>query len=180
MHRGLFFLLAIGCATEGSDTGTSFDTNPTTAPPTTPPPSTDALNVWYIDDEEHPALYASLNCQMFDAALNLNGSDSAGTGTIQLLLGEFPTADTTLTVSPDTYVAAGEIYVSIGRDREAENQFVASSGTVEVQVVDSPRAILVEFEDLPSETSAGDSALLTAYVGAREGSFFGACDFDDL
>jgi hypothetical protein len=179
MYRAFAFCLAIACTTDGADTGSPSDTTPT-VPPTTPPTTADALNVWFIDDEEHPALYASLNCEMFDAALMLNGSDAAGTGTIQLLLGAFPTADATLTVIPDFDPVAGEIRVSIGRDREAANQFVPASGTVDVRVVDNPRAILVDFEDLAGETDGGDAALLTAHVGAREGSFFGACDFDDL
>lgn len=173
----LGFLVA--CGEEIS--GTTPITAPTPTPtPTGTPPQADA-NVWYIDDEEHPGLYTSLNCQMSGDQLILNGADSGGVGTLQILMGERPLADATLVVNPSGAVAAGEVYLSIGRDRESENQYVAQSGEVDVQVIDTPpRAILVTFTDLPAETTGGEAALLSGDVGAREGKFIGACDFDDL
>lgn len=144
----------------------------------------EALNVWYIDDEEHPALYASLNCEMNDAKLRLSAADSGGVGSIQMVLGERPTAAATLTiVNPAdlSAIAPGEIYLSIGRDRESANQYEATSGTVSVEVVTTdPQEINLSFADLPSTTSGGATAALSGDVGARDGSFFGACDFEDL
>jgi len=101
-------------------------------------------------------------------------------GTLQLLFGNRPTGVESFEVVAET-PAAGQCAVSIGRDREEDDQYLATGGTVEVTVVDTaPRAILVVFNDLPSSTRAGATALLSGDVGAREGTFLGACDFDEL
>ncbi len=141
-----------------------------------------AENVWYIDDEEHPGLYASLNCEMNDELLRLSASDDGGVGSIQIILGERPTADVTLTVEPlIAELAPGKIYVAIGRDRESDNQYVAQSGSVSVTVVTTdPQEINLSFTDLPATTDAAATADLSGEVGARAGSFVGACDFADL
>lgn len=162
------------------DTNASVDTN--AAVDTNVVPETQ--NTWFIDDEEHPALYASLNCEMNDTKLRLSAADTGGVGSIQLVLGARPTANTTLTVVNPTdlsTIGAGEIVVSIGRDREQENQYKATSGSVSVTVVTTdPQEIHLSFADLPSTTKAGASAKLSGNVGARDGAFLGACHFEDL
>ena len=139
-----------------------------------------AENTWYIDDEGRTGQFPSLNCQMRGELLVLNGADTGGMGTLQLLFGNRPTGVESFEVVAET-PAAGQCAVSIGRDREEDDQYLATGGTVEVTVVDTaPRAILVVFNDLPSSTRAGATALLSGDVGAREGTFLGACDFDEL
>lgn len=175
--RTLLLILLTACAPAPSDDPT-VETDETDVETDTPEAPGD---FWSIDDDVRTPLYGSLNCQMAGERLYLNGAESGGgMGTIQLQLGDRPTADATYTVSAEP-AAPGGAYLSIGVDREQENQYVASGGVINVVVVDTPaRAVEVTFTDLPSMTEAGASALLSGRVGAREGTFVGACDFDAL
>lgn len=169
----LLLSLLLACAPETTD-DPPVDTD--TIEESDPPEATD---FWSIDDDVRTPLYGSLNCQMAGDRLYLNGAETNGSGSLQLQLGDLPTADGTYAVTSDP-PAAGQAYLSIGLDREQDNQYVASGGVVEVVVVASPRAIELTFTDLPSTTGAGASAALSGAVGAREGQFVGACDFDAL
>lgn len=143
----------------------------------TPPPA----DFWSIDDDVRTPLYGSLNCQLAgEGRLYLNGVETNQVGTLQLQLGDVPTEGGTYTLADGGLPGPDEAYLSVGLDREQDNQYVASGGVVEVTVVDSPRAVEVSFDDVPSATAAGATAALSGRVGAREGSFVGACDFDDL
>jgi hypothetical protein len=175
--RTLLLILLTACAPAPSDDPT-VETDETDVETDTPEAPGD---FWSIDDDVRTPLYGSLNCQMAGDRLYLNGAESGGgMGTLQLQLGDFPAADGAYTVSSEP-AAPGGAYLSIGVDREQENQYVASGGVLNVVVVTSPsRAVEVTFTDLPSATEDGATALLSGRVGAREGTFLGACDFDDL
>ncbi len=186
MHtvRALTLALLTGCAASTSDTADTdvVDTDVAdTDVVDTDVPST-PQNVWWLDEEEHPAIYPSLNCQLETLKLRLSASDAGGVGSLQLVLFEKPTADVTLTVNPDlNALATGQIYAAIGRDREHDNQYVAQSGSVSVTVVTTdPQEINVVFNDLPGETALAATAAMSANVGARDGAFVGACDFEKL
>ena len=143
----------------------------------------EAMNHWFIDAEERPALYASLNCELFGTALRLSATDTGGMGTIQILLPAVPTADgayTVTAVSDPSMLGASGVYMSIGRDRDGDAQFVGQSGTVDVTVGTAPRSIRLEFADVAGLTRAGGTAVLSGDVRAAEGDFVGACDFDEL
>lgn len=142
-------------------------------------------NTWSIDDEVHTGLYESMNCEMNGDFLRLSAAEAGGgLGSIQVVMLGVPTADRVFTAAAPTdlsTLADGQIMVSIGRDRESDNQYKAQSGSVTVTVVTTdPKQINLTFTDLPGLTRAAATANLSGNVGARDGAFIGACSFEDL